>query len=114
MKSRITAALVPFAIAGLYLAMNRTVPVTTIPPAPPMFFWCECDPPDHPIDGYMVYLGAESNSPYTPIKQDLQLHLHGESKFHILIHQPFTYVSIAEYRGAEESSRTPELRYPPE
>ncbi len=115
MKSRITAISVPLVIAGLYLAMHRTVPKSlTVYPPPPVFFWVEWDAPDHPVDGYKVYLGAESNSPYAPIKLDYQINLNGRPELPILIHQPFTYVSIAEYRGTEESPRTPELRYPPQ
>lgn len=112
MKSRITAALFPMAIASLYLAMNQTVPVTPTPPPSIQFAIASWDPVEGAA-GYIIYLGEEPNNPHGAVKMDLQYHLNGITEVRVLHNTPVTYASLSAYDSlGNESGRTPEIHYP--
>jgi hypothetical protein len=117
MKSRITAALFPVAIAGLYLAMNQPASkkitvYESSPIAPVLFPIGSWDAVPNAV-GYYIYIGEKPNNPVGKIKLDLQVNLHGVTQVPVLHNTPVTYASVSAYGlDGKETARSNEDHYP--
>ncbi len=90
--------------------------VAPVPPAPQtmVFVTATWTPhPDPSVKGYNLYLGQVPGVLYSPIKLDLQYHLHGVCEQRILFMVPKIYVGVSAYNDAGESPMCGPVEYPP-